>query len=48
MPSITGSPSMTNELFRLRNTASDERIPTASVVASAREQAHALAVALND
>ena len=45
---ITGSPSMTSELFRLRNTASDEPIPTASGVAAAREQAHTLAVALND
>jgi len=45
---ITGSPSMTSELFRLRNTASDEPIPTASGVAAAREQAHTLAIALND
>ena len=44
---ITGSPSMTNELFRLLDTASDEPIPTASGVAAALEQAHALAVALN-
>jgi hypothetical protein len=47
-PKITDPPSMTKELFRLRNAASDERRPTASVVDAAREQAHALAVALND
>ena len=35
---------MTDELFRLRNATSDERIPTAAVVAHC-EQAHALTVA---